>query len=184
MPKVKVKSHTRGRSKAPEWTEVNILNDPNKVECKHCLELISNRIARIQAQLGKCKRNWVNQERIQGMDARTPELQQSSTEGDHTLKEDITKDSESDSQVSNINLGSSDHGNEYIDSIHSLKEKSQCLDSDFIELMKNLHACPASSGSLERFFSTYGLVWSKIRNKLGKDKAEKLVRAYRYLKKN
>jgi hypothetical protein len=63
-------------------------------------------------------------------------------------------------------------------------EKSNLLDAGFIDLIKNLHSCPASSGSLERFFSTYGLVWNKIRNKLGKEKAEKLVRAYRFLRHN
>jgi len=42
-------------------------------------------------------------------------------------------------------------------------------------------SAPASSASLERIFSTFGHVWSKQHNGLGPDKAEKLVKAYRYL---
>jgi len=47
--------------------------------------------------------------------------------------------------------------------------------------MRGLHSAPASSASLERIFSTYGHAWSKQRNCVGPDKAEKLVKAYRYL---
>ncbi|XP_031328801.1 uncharacterized protein LOC116159856 [Photinus pyralis] len=49
-----------------------------------------------------------------------------------------------------------------------------------------LHSCPASSAAIERIFSTFGLVWSKLRNKLGASKVEKLVKIYRYcqIKKN
>jgi len=47
--------------------------------------------------------------------------------------------------------------------------------------MRGLHSAPASSASLECIFSTYGHAWSKQRNRLGLDKAETLVKAYRYL---
>jgi len=44
----------------------------------------------------------------------------------------------------------------------------------------NLCACPSSSASIECTFSTYGLLWSDIRNSLGAEKAEKLVKIYRH----
>ena len=40
--------------------------------------------------------------------------------------------------------------------------------------------CPASSASIQCIFSTYGLVWSNIRNSLDAEKAEKLVKIYRF----
>lgn len=52
---------------------------------------------------------------------------------------------------------------------------------DFCTFLMKLHSCPASSGSLERTFSTFGLIWSKLRNKLGRDKVIKLVKIHRYL---
>ena len=48
--------------------------------------------------------------------------------------------------------------------------------------MVNLHSCPSSSASLERWFSTFGFVWSKTRNRLGQEKAMKLVKIYRALR--
>lgn len=55
------------------------------------------------------------------------------------------------------------------------------LPTGFISFVKSLISCPASTASIERIFSTYGLVWSKLRNKLGEEKAEKLVKIYRFL---
>ena len=52
----------------------------------------------------------------------------------------------------------------------------------FAEFMVDLHSCPSSSASLERFFSTFGFVWSKTRNRLGHQKAFKLVKIYRHLR--
>ena len=43
-----------------------------------------------------------------------------------------------------------------------------------------LHTFPASSGSIERFFSPFGIIWSKIRNRLGREKAEMLEQLYRH----
>jgi len=60
-------------------------------------------------------------------------------------------------------------------------EKSTSITAEFCRLMRGLHSAPASSASLERVFSTSGHVWSKQHNSLGPDKAEKLVKAYRYL---
>ena len=57
-------------------------------------------------------------------------------------------------------------------------EKSTSIPAEFCRLMRGL--C-SSSASLECIFSTFGHVWSKQHNRLGPDKAEKLVKAYRYL---
>ena len=52
----------------------------------------------------------------------------------------------------------------------------------FTETMIKLHSCPASSASIERWFSTVGFVWSKERNRLGSEKALKLAQVYRTLR--
>ena len=52
----------------------------------------------------------------------------------------------------------------------------------FTETMIKLHSCPASSASIERWFSTVGFVWSKERNRLGSEKAMKLAQVYRTLR--
>jgi hypothetical protein len=44
-----------------------------------------------------------------------------------------------------------------------------------------LHCLPASSAGLERLFSTYGIIWTKLRNRLDPDTATKLVQANKYL---
>ena len=54
----------------------------------------------------------------------------------------------------------------------------------FCIFMASLSSCPASSAAIERIFSAYGLVWSKLRNRLGAKTAEKLVKVYNFLNKN
>lgn len=56
--------------------------------------------------------------------------------------------------------------------------------ADFSSFLAKLHSIPASSASIERLFSTFSLVWSKLRNKLGAEKVAKLVKIYRFLNKN
>jgi len=63
-------------------------------------------------------------------------------------------------------------------------EKSVKLPRGFCDFFSNLLSCPASSASIERFFSAFGLVWSKLRNRLGIEKATKLVKVYRFLRSN
>ena len=53
------------------------------------------------------------------------------------------------------------------------------LPQGFCKFYSKLQTCPDSSTSLERVFSLFGLVWSKIRNRLSSDKAQKLVKIYR-----
>ena len=52
----------------------------------------------------------------------------------------------------------------------------------FIQLMIHLHSCPCSSSSIERIFSNFGLIHSKFRNRLGVQRAAKLVMCYRMLR--
>ena len=70
----------------------------------------------------------------------------------------------------------------------SIIEKRNCksgeamLPAGFADHLRKLHFCPASSGGIERIFSAFGLVWSAVRNRLGAEKAQKLVRVYRFYK--
>ena len=48
--------------------------------------------------------------------------------------------------------------------------------------MIQLHSACASSASIERIFSSFGLIHNKIRNRLGVEKAAKLVFRYRMLR--
>ena len=52
------------------------------------------------------------------------------------------------------------------------------FDDKFIQLVKCLLCSVASSSDVERAFSTFGLVHSKLRNRLGVAKAAKLVCSY------
>lgn len=61
-------------------------------------------------------------------------------------------------------------------------EKNSKFPPGFGQFFFSLHSAPASSASIERYFSTFGLVWSKLRNRLGVDKATKLVKVYRHFR--
>ena len=70
--------------------------------------------------------------------------------------------------------------------LKSVKRQDPDLER-FCVLMIKLHSCPASSASIERWFSSFGFIWSKTRNRLGAagaEKAMKLVKIYRTLGKN
>ena len=51
----------------------------------------------------------------------------------------------------------------------------------FSKFIIGLHSCPASSAGIERWFSTVWFIWSKTRNRLGMEKAQKLATCYREL---
>jgi hypothetical protein len=59
---------------------------------------------------------------------------------------------------------------------------SVTLPAGFAELMMQLHSATASSSSIERVFSSFGLIHTKLRNRLGIEKAQKLVFCYRMLR--
>ena len=48
----------------------------------------------------------------------------------------------------------------------------------FFGLMARLSVCPSSSAGLERVFSSFGLVHTKLRNRLTNVKVAKLVKVY------
>jgi len=50
------------------------------------------------------------------------------------------------------------------------------------DIMTHLLSCPASSASVERIFSSFGSIHSKLRNRLGVERATKLVFCYRMLR--
>ena len=61
------------------------------------------------------------------------------------------------------------------------KSQAQILPESIINLAKCLLTSVASSAGVERIFSTFGLIQSKIRNRLGTEKAGKLVHIYKQL---
>ncbi|XP_047128963.1 uncharacterized protein LOC124809189 isoform X2 [Hydra vulgaris] len=69
--------------------------------------------------------------------------------------------------------------------INQRNEKSiqKKLPEGFCKFISKLQTCPASSGSIERIFSSFGFIWSKVRNKLGCEKAKKLVQIYKQYQK-
>jgi len=61
-------------------------------------------------------------------------------------------------------------------------QRSGAIPEDLCTLALKLLAMPASSGGLERVFSNFGMIQTKLRNRLGVEKATKLVFCYRMLK--
>ena len=61
-------------------------------------------------------------------------------------------------------------------------EKLTPLNPLFCQLARKLMGMPASSASIERIFSNFGLIQTKLRNKLGIQKCAKLVFCYRMLR--
>ena len=55
------------------------------------------------------------------------------------------------------------------------------LPGGYTDLLVSLHTACASSASIERVFSSFGIIHSKLRNHLGVEKAAKLVFCYRML---
>ena len=58
------------------------------------------------------------------------------------------------------------------------------VDPGMLDITSQLFSATASSAGIERLFSTFGLVHSKLRNKLGTEKAAKLVAIMRALNQN
>ncbi len=50
------------------------------------------------------------------------------------------------------------------------------------KFMEKISSLPASSASVERLFSKFGFIYNKLRNRLGHEKAEKLVKCHQQLK--
>ncbi|KAI6648586.1 Transposase [Oopsacas minuta] len=61
------------------------------------------------------------------------------------------------------------------------ESQKSTLESDVIVLCRKILGGVASSAGVERIFSTFGFVHSKVRNRLGRVKAGKLVFLYKLL---
>lgn len=61
-------------------------------------------------------------------------------------------------------------------------QRSGKISESLCEFAVKLLTMPASSASVERIFSNFGLVQTKLRNRLGLEKATKLVTCYRHLR--
>ena len=64
------------------------------------------------------------------------------------------------------------------------KSHSSVLSSDELSAVQQLLSAVASSSDVERVFSSYGLVHSKLRNRLGTEKAAKLVFLFKTMNAN
>lgn len=75
-----------------------------------------------------------------------------------------------------------------IDKVESTKwwycVKTSCkgVSEEICDLAVQLLRFPASSAAIERVFSNLGMIQNKLRNRLGIDKAAKLVACYRELR--
>ena len=63
-----------------------------------------------------------------------------------------------------------------------IKGAATSVPQGFADLLITIHSACASSASIERVFSTLGMVQSKLRNRFGVAQAAKLVFAYRMLR--
>ena len=61
-------------------------------------------------------------------------------------------------------------------------KRSSTVNNDLCQVAVKLLKMPSSSASIERVFSNFGLIQTKLRNRLGLQKAAKLVFCYRYLR--
>ena len=59
------------------------------------------------------------------------------------------------------------------------KDQNNKLGSDFCSFFISLHFVPTSSAPIECIFSTFGFIWSKLRNRLGAEQCKKLVKIYK-----
>jgi hypothetical protein len=57
------------------------------------------------------------------------------------------------------------------------------MGDNVLQMIEQLLTAIASSASIERIFSTFGLVHSKLRNRLGTEKAAKLVFLFKHFNK-
>ena len=63
-------------------------------------------------------------------------------------------------------------------------DRSSTVNNDLCQVAVKLLKMPSSSASIERVFSNFGLIQTKLRNRLGLQKAAKLVFCYRYFRGN
>ena len=64
----------------------------------------------------------------------------------------------------------------------SSTERSNSLNKTLYQLAMKLLSMPSSSASMERVFSKFGVIKTKLRNRLGLQKAAKLVFCFRFIR--
>lgn len=63
-----------------------------------------------------------------------------------------------------------------------ISKSNKLITNEFCQLMIMVSSLPASSASIEWIFSNFGMIQTKLRNRLGNERAEKLVMCHRLLK--
>ena len=61
-------------------------------------------------------------------------------------------------------------------------ERSGAVSKELSSIARKLMSLPASSAAIERVFSNFGIIQTKLRNRLGVEKAAKLVLCYCFLR--
>ena len=148
-----------GRKVDNAWCEVLKIESSSKV---NCYAEIGGKIERIKAHLQKC---WVNPEFLP-----------------FVMSFKIKDEDIYPSNMFTTAMISNYDASKWWLIVQKKAEKSRKLPTEFCLLMRNLHSAPTSSASLERIFSTFGHVWSKLRNRLNPQTADKLVKVYRFLR--
>ena len=64
----------------------------------------------------------------------------------------------------------------------SCVHRSATVSSDMCTIGQNLMSCPASTAANERIFSNFGVIQTKLWNRLELQKTAKLVMCYRFLR--
>ena len=64
----------------------------------------------------------------------------------------------------------------------TIKKSKNLVAHELCDIAIGLLTLPSSSASIERIFSNFGLIQTQLRNRLGIDKASKLVACYRELR--
>ena len=150
-----------GRKVDNAWCEVLKIESSSKVNCKHCYAEISGKIERIKAHLQKC---CVNPEFLP-----------------FVMSFKIKDEDIYPSNMFTTAMISNYDASKWWLIVQKKAEKSRKLPTEFCLLMRNLHSAPKSSASLERIFSTFGHVWSKLRrpNRLILQTDDKLNKIYK-----
>lgn len=71
-----------------------------------------------------------------------------------------------------------------ISSLTWWQSQKQFISAELSSLTNQLFSTVASSAGVERLFSTFGIVHSKLRNRLGSEKSSKLVAVFQHFNRN
>lgn len=180
-----------GRKRGKEWSEVIV--EGENISCSHCHEVLSKKIERVRNHLSFSLISITFFYYRVADEPVSPQQENSAeawlTQYDPSLMDSLMRFQIKDEESFPPHLFQEPTRSmspkkwwAYV-KIKSAKREDPSLER-FCILMIKLHSCPASSASIERWFSSFGFIWSKTRNRLGAEKAMKLVKIYRTLRKN